>query len=77
MLLLIKTIKVATFNDPDNLPDSIVSVKDIKLDIVASAINRYLPACDGGQIRCTRATVNAGCYYVNRTVKEDGHGCIE
>ena len=72
-----KTIYVATFNDPGNLPDSIVSVKNIKLDIVASAINRYLPACNGGQIRCTRATVNARCYYVNRTVKEDGYGCIE
>ena len=72
-----KTIKVATFNDPDNLPDSLTSVKNIKLDIVASTINRYLPACDGGYIRCTRATVNARCYYTNRTIRKDGHGCIE
>ena len=72
-----KTIKVAVFNDPDNLPDSVVSVKNIKLDIVASVINRYLPACDGGEIRCTRATVNANCYYVNSTIKADGYGCLK
>ena len=71
-----RTIKAATFNDPDNLSNSIVSVKNIKLNIIAG-YKRYLPACDGGQIKCTQATAGPRCYYLNRTIRADGHGCLE
>ena len=71
-----KTIKVATFNDPDNVRDSVAKEKNIKLDIVGSSINRHLPACNGGNIQCTRATVNAHCYYTDYTIK-DGNECVK
>ena len=60
-----KTINVVTFNDLTDLPEGITPLTKIRLKPVGAAYSRYLhlPVHNETTIRCSRATVNAHCYY--------------
>ena len=60
-----KTIHVVTFNDLTDLPEGITPLTRIRLKPVGAAYSRYLhlPVRNERTIRCSRATVNAHCYY--------------
>lgn len=60
-----KTVYVAIFNDIKDLPGQLTPIKDIELKPLSAAYTRHLPLPNktNQQIICSRATVNAHCYY--------------
>ncbi|MCL1079205.1 hypothetical protein D5R81_07450 [Parashewanella spongiae] len=66
--------KTSTFLNPSSRIINNLHNHDLTFKIHAGK-TRTLPSCDGGKIRCSKATLNPHCYYYEGGTKE--HPCSE
>ncbi len=61
---------IPVLNDIKDLPGSVLPQNNIYVSVYGSVRHPRLPLCQNGNITCTRATVNATCYYTNSSCKK-------